>query len=614
MKKCVFIWLILLLYFSVNFVWAEEAAVDSLFYRGVRLYQEKRYHDALQMLDFLDRVYSNHSRTTATLLMRGKCNLQLGDYQKAINLFLKMIQDHPRSKYFDDALYHLAIGYYYSGSYRKSVFYLFEVIEHSDDHRLMRKSAKLSSDLMDYRLSDDDLRQLLNDVQNERGKAAIIIRLAQREIEQQHFQVIKKTILDFLNDYPKSSYVVQLEQILNQIEKLSKDFMKIGVILPLSGSLSEQAKNFIEGVQYAVNLHNQSSRVKVELVIRDSQGRVLRAIQAAQELCEQEGVPIIIGELESDITAAIAAVAQANDVVLLAPTATENGITEIGNFIFQLNSTLKYRVEMIVDYAISGLGMKQFAILYSADDYGKAMRDAFINNVDILGGEVLVEKWYFEGAKDLGPQFRAIREAGIVKMIEDSLIVIVEEKEEEEEFDTYSGRRDAIFVNQDIESLVDSTNLAVTTIQGIFLPIYNEDLPYIIPQFAFYNLGAQIFGSASWYDLDILENHQKYVDGAIFLSDFYIDPTNFQYYQFRDAYRKVINKTPERMEIFGYDAVNLILQIVSEEALNSEEIRNRLSSNKKYEGIRGVIAFNQERVNPHMRLLQYRSNKIILIK
>jgi ABC-type branched-subunit amino acid transport system substrate-binding protein len=612
MRKWLVFEVIFIIFVSAQVCRSQDAAVDSLFYRGVQLYQEKRYDDALQMLEFLDRVYSNHSRTTASSLMRGKCYLQLGESQKAISIFLKMIQEYPKSKYLDDALYGLATGYYNTNDYQKAVFYLLEILETGDDQRLKRKAAKTSSDIMDFRMEDEDLRQLLNDVQNERGKAAVINRLAQREIKHQHFQAAKKLILDFLEAYPDSPYVFQLQQLLDQAEKLGRDFLKIGVILPMTSPLSDQASALLEGIQYAVTLHNKSQRVKVELVVRDSKGSVLTAIQMAQELCEGEGVPVIIGELESEITAAIAAVAQSSHVVLLAPTATEDGLTSIGSFIFQLNSTLKNRSEMIADYAVSGLGMKTFAVLYHADDYGKAMSDAFIQKVRSLGGEILAEKWYFEGTKDLGPQFKAIRETGLMKMVEDSTIIFVEEEELEDE--AFIEKQDVLYVTQDMAELVDSTSLAVTTIDGIFLPVYNEDLPYIIPQFAFYNLNTQVFGSASWYDPEVLETHQKYIDGAIFLSDYYMDPTNFKYYRFRDAYRKATNKTPERMEIFGYDTANLILQLTEEKALSSVEMQKKLIADKKFDGIRGVISFNSERVNPMIRLLQYRGSKIIPIK
>ncbi len=264
----------------------------------------------------------------------------------------------------------------------------------------------------------------------------------------------------------------------------------MGVILPLTGPLSEQGKGLLEGVQYAVDRHNEGDGAKVEVVVRDSEGRILRAIKAAQELCGDEEILAIIGELGSDLTAAIGAVTQEKGIVLLAPTATEDGLTSLGNYVFQLNGNLSIRGEALAEYAVIDQGLKRFGVLAPADRYGKAMRDAFVQTVNRVGGEVLVEKWYFEEDKDLGPQFKAIREEGIKRMIADSVLVILPEEEYEEE---YTEQGEVLYVKQTIPQLVDSTELAVTSIDGIFLPVYGEDLPYVVPQLAFYNIDARMF-------------------------------------------------------------------------------------------------------------------------
>jgi len=589
-------------------------AVDSLFFRGVSLYREGEYQQALQLMEFLARVYPNNQRTTAALLMKGKSLYKLKDYQRSLDIFKKIIKDYPKSEYFDDALYGMATVYYRLDSYVEAVKCLMEVIEKGKDKRLLRKAAKLSSDIMDFKMGDDDLKELLRQILGERPRAAVTLRLARREIDKEHFQSAKEILQNFLEQYPKSAYVLQIEQLLTQAEKLGRKFLKIGVILPLSGSLSEQGKELLNGIQYAVALHNQSKGTNVELIVRDSGSRIVRAVKEAQDLCKNEEVVAIIGELESNITAAIGAVAQENGVVLLAPTATEDSLTSIGSYIFQLNSSLSIRAKMIAEYAVSGLGLKRFAVLAPADEYGQCMRDSFVNTVNRLGGKVLVEKWYFEGAKDLGPQFKAIREAGIKQMIEDSLLVIVPEDEFDAKYAEEPRQGKTLYVKQTIPELVDSTGLAVTSFDGIFLPVYSEDLPYVIPQFAFYNLGSQVFGGAYWDDPEVLNENGRYIEGAIFLSDFYIDPSNFNYYRFRDEYRKKNEKTPGKMAIYGYDTIRLLLSVIDTKSLSRKQVRNKLAKVHDFLGIRGRLSFNSERVNVSLPLLQYKGGKIIQIK
>jgi len=274
---------------------------------------------------------------------------------------------------------------------------------------------------------------------------------------------------------------------------------------------------------------------------------------------------------------------------------------------------------MLAEYAVSGLGLKRFAILAPADKYGTAMRDGFVETVEANEGEIVTEVVYFEGSSDqeqyISTQLKGIRKAGIERMVEDSLIVILpkeilEEKTEMEEILS----PDTLFVTQEIPELVDSVALAITTIDGIFLPVYSEDLPFVMPQIAYYNINAKIFGGSYWYNPEVLDQNKNYIDGAIFLSDTYANPANYKYHTFRDQYRLAMGKTPEQMEIYGYDTASLILHVAAERTLSREQIRERLVQLKQYEGIRGSLWFNDERINPFLRLLQYRVGKIYQIK
>ena len=618
-----FVWLstgLFLLVFVPGFLSAQDdQEADSLFFRGVTLYREGQYMEAFNVLELLDRVYPNHRRTTGSILMQGKSLYKLKEYRRALAIFEKIVEEYPESQYADDGRYGMATVFYRQNLYGEAVMKLIEVIEHGNDGRLMRKAANLYLDIINGHMSDDDLRELLKKISGERGRAAVTLRLAQREIDKKQFQTVRKIVRDFLRDYPRSPYTSQMEQLLNRVERMGEGAIKVGIILPLSGPYSEQGQGLLNGIRYAVDLYNEENGPKVEIVVRDTEGRIVRAIKAAQELCKDEEIVAIIGELQSDITAAISAVAHENGVVLLAPTAMADGIASIGPTIFQINSSLSVRGEMIAEYAVSGLGLKRFAVLYPADDYGKSMTDSFIQTVNRHGGEILVEKWYFEGTKNLGPQFKAIREIGIRQMIKDSLLIIVPEEVYDELYADQPQQGEILYVKQKISSLIDSTELAITSIDGLFLPVYGGDLQYVVTQPAFYNIKTRIFGGAYWNAIDILNEQKKfidpeYIDGVIFLSNYYVDPSNYRYYRFRDTYRERTSSTPGKMEICGYDTAKLLLEVVGEKSLLREQVSDRLVEVRHFSGIGGTISFNEDRINNSLHLLQYRGDKIIQIR
>ncbi|HHS12357.1 MAG TPA: outer membrane protein assembly factor BamD [bacterium] len=587
-------------------------SIDSLFYAGVESYVQGRYLESLSLLQSLDKVYPGHSRTTASLLMQAKALTQMERYQHSLEVYDRLILQYPGSEYVDDALYGKAVTYYYLDYIPQAVKQLLELVELGGDSRLLRRAAKLSVDLMEYRMTDADLRKLLSELTKEKSRAAVTIRLAENDIAKERFLSARQVLKQFIDQYPESPYTGQMNRLLSRAEKAGEGTMKIGVILPLSGNLEEQGRALLDGIEYAVDAYNNAQSARVGLVVRDSKSQVLTAVKAMQELASEKEIIAVIGGLESSITAAVAGVAQERGVPLLAPTATLDGLTDLGDWIFQLNSSLDVRARRLADYAVTGLGLKTFAIVAPADrDYGLSMRESFARRVHELEGEIVVEKWYFEGAETFQPQFKALREYGIQKMIKDSMIVQVREELWE---DTLSTRKDTLFTKQSVTQLVDSTAMAVKGIDGIFLPVYAEDIPRIAPQLANYHFDSRLFGGTYWNDLSLLDSHKNYIDGIVFVADFYMDPSDYNVFSFRDAYRRARGKTPDKLEIFGYDAVNFILTSTGGRSMPRKDVRERLSGTGTVEGVGGRKILNDSRINQHLNMLQYRSGRIYQIR
>jgi ABC-type branched-subunit amino acid transport system substrate-binding protein len=591
--------------------------VDSLFYRGVAAFQKGQYNETLKFLDMLDQVYPNHPRTTAAFLLKAKVAFQQKRYQSALKTYQQLIREFPGSQYVDDAIYGVATIYYQMELYEKSVILLLDLLDRSSDTRLQKKAAQSSIDIMNAHMTVGELSQLIEKVGGARGKAAITLRLAQRAMDNKHYQQARQTLGDFIKRYPDNPYLEQLRKLRVRAEQLGHGILKCGVILPLTGAMAEPGKEMLEGIQFAVDRHNEGTGASVEIIVRDSGSRILQAVRAMQELCGNREIVAIIGELESDITAAIAAVAQEYGIPLLAPTATVDGLTGIGNCIFQLNGGLSARGEMLAEYALRNLGLRRFAVLAPADDYGKPMRDSFVRKIEETGGEILIEKWYFEGAEELGSylgtQLKGIREEGLKRMLKDSVVVQITE-EEMEALEERGLPEQPIYTTQDFPGLVDSTSLAVTSIDGFFLPVFHEHLQYVAPQLAYNNFRTVFLGGVPWNDPEFLDEHRNYVDGVYFLSDFYPDPFDSRYFRLRDNYRRTTGKDLENMTIFGYDAMGLLLHVAGEKALPREQIRDRMTGIKDFQGIRGSVTFNKDRVNVDMHLLQYLDGKLIWIK
>ncbi len=591
-----------------------NAAVDTLFYEGISYYKNKDYKKALEIFQLLDRVYDDHSRLTASLFMQGKSYYHLGVYKKSLEKYDRILKDFPESTYADDALYGKMIVYYKMRMMKTAVINGMKLLDYGGDERILKKGADFSTSIMKLRMDISELKELLNEIQGERGKAAVTLQIAQKEINNQHYQTVIKFINQFLDLYPESRYKAKMEVLLTRAERLGKNKMKIGVILPKSGEHSDEGNRLLNGIEFAVEKFNQESGNRIEIVSKDSESDIVKAIHIAKELGKNAEIVALVGELEDEITAAIAGVTQSFGVPLIAPAAVMNGISSIGDEVFQPHSTLNMQGTLIADYAVNGLGLKTFAILGSGDEYGKELRNAFAGTVIGLGGEIVVEQWYYEGAEQLKTQFEEIRKVGIQKMIEDSLIVIVPKEEWEEKYSEQQFQDGSLYVKKSIKALVDSTELKVTSIDAIFLPIKKDGLVYVGSQFAFFNIDCHLFGGSFWYDEEFLHKYNSYIKGIYFVTDLFIDESNYSYIQFLNNYRTRYGITPTKMDIIGYDTASLILSVISEEIMSRDTIKKSLLDIKDYHGIGFDVSFNKMRLNTRLPLLQFNGIDVIRIK
>jgi ABC-type branched-subunit amino acid transport system substrate-binding protein len=73
-------------------------------------------------------------------------------------------------------------------------------------------------------------------------------------------------------------------------------------------------------------------------------------------------------------------------------------------------------------------------------------------------------------------------------------------------------------------------------------------------------------------------------------------------------------KNPDRFETIGYDAVSVLLDALGNRSVSREELRDRLAAVSGFIGVRGRIAFDNERVNAAFRLLQFKENRLVVVR
>lgn len=332
---------------------------------------------------------------------------------------------------------------------------------------------------------------------------------------------------ELLTQYPSSPYAfMEFPYRRNFIPNL------IGVILPLDGDYSQYSNQVLNGIKLA--LKNSAFHYKVYNLSNNSLDELL------QKMIYDDGVSIIVGPLLSSTSLRAAEICNVSGVTMITPTATDEGISEIGPFIFQLNrKDEESGIALVAHYAIEKANYSTFAIIFEEDFEMQA--NIFTEKINSLGGKI-IGRWEFpEGTSDY------------------SLI---------------------------------ASEVADSEPEAIFISARFQEIVQLTPTLRFVGCKAQFFGDSSWDDDRIIIYGEDAVVNSIFIGK---GTPGAEVFNFLSEYSKEYGEGPSDVARLGFDAANIILMAVSslENISNSEDIGEAILNIKIYRGTSGGIVLSR---------------------
>jgi len=184
--------------------------------------------------------------------------------------------------------------------------------------------------------------------------------------------------------------------------------VKVGGILPLTGSMAPITKKISQAAELGFEHINQGGGIKgcpVQFVLRDDQGQPTVGVDAAKYLVEVERVAAFTGTISSGVTGPIiAAVTAPSKVVQISCCSTASGFTDgrSGGYFFRTLPTSKTQAYATAS-EISRRGYKKIAVIYVNTDFGTDMLRFFRQAAGKLGTDIAAEVAY----NDNQPSYRA---------------------------------------------------------------------------------------------------------------------------------------------------------------------------------------------------------------
>ncbi|NLA11629.1 MAG: ABC transporter substrate-binding protein [Firmicutes bacterium] len=324
-----------------------------------------------------------------------------------------------------------------------------------------------------------------------------------------------------------------------------ENVLKIGMVGPLSGEAAAYGVNILRAAEIAVEEANASGElgdITLKIISEDTEGDWSKAANAFTKLIDVDKVSVIIGGVLSSESEAGSTIVKDAKIPTISPSSTAVDLTKDNPYLFRNCLSDEVQAVQMAEFAVEELGLGKFAVLYTTNDYGKSLRDAFENKAEELAEVVAVEA-FADKDNDFKPQLTAIKEK-----------------------------------NPDC----------------LYIAGYYTEAAKIAQQAKDLGMDVQILGADGLCNAVLLEIGGEAVEGTYATSGFYPDDPSPAVQNFVKAYQDKHGEEPDMFAAQGYDAARIVIEAIKSKGSTSEEIREGLAATKDFPGITGKTSIDEE--------------------
>ena len=356
----------------------------------------------------------------------------------------------------------------------------------------------------------------------------------------------------------------QAKDFIFRINNLAKiDPRKIGIVLPLSGDKRKLGESVLAGMDKALEALQSKYKAKLQLEVRDSEGRAGPGALKVKELIEQHSVAAVIGGLFSDEASEEYLAAREQGVMFISLAPIYLPREQKGHLLLELPGSVESQLNLIFSDDMLNLFGRKGAIFYPQSTQGKVYLDEFWRQAGMHQVEVAAITSYPKRSTD----FR-----GPVK----KMLGLDAPRLRQEEFDLFSEAyaHEKTTVRR-IQVLRPQVHF-----NWVFVVASPKEAMQIIPSFAYFDaFGVNFLGGPSW-GLASFKKQSSRLGKLYFTSD-----------EGPESMLLVGRSSPKSGKIIedrSYDALYLIGELLLKTSISERaDLDAALREKGKFEGIAG---------------------------
>ena len=318
----------------------------------------------------------------------------------------------------------------------------------------------------------------------------------------------------------------------------------IGVAVCLTGDVAPFGQKTIRGIRLACDEINSKGGVrgkKLRLLVEDTQSEPRVAVLAITKLIEVDKVSVVIGDVLSSTTLAMAPIAEQNHIILFAPGASNPSVRNAGDYVFRNWVSDDFDGTAMAQY-IYGAGLHTLATLTQQNDYCVGLTKALVGEYTQIGGRIVSQQVFQTGALDMRVQIEKIR----------------------------SAQPTAVYVSGEARG------------DGLALK-----------QMAEIAYRARVFSNVSLEMSEARTIAGKAIEGVTYSTPAYDSTsTDSLVVGFVNRYKRANGEAPDVTAAIAYDAMNIIAAAIRAVGTQPDSIKSFLYSLKDFPGVSGSTSFD----------------------
>jgi len=326
----------------------------------------------------------------------------------------------------------------------------------------------------------------------------------------------------------------------------------LGHVASMTGEQATFGQSTDRGIRMAVEEANAKGGVKgkqIEVKTLDDQGKPEEAAVAATRLMTEDKVTMLLGEVASSRSLAMAPIADQNKVPMISSASTNPKVTKDGDktrpFVFRVCFIDPFQGTVMAKYARENLKITKVAILRDVgNDYSVGLANFFADTLKQLGGQVVSDQSFKAGDQDFKAQLTTIKNAKP---------------------------------------------------EAIFVPAYYTDVALIARQARELGIKVPLLGGDGWDSSKLYEIAQGALDGSAFSNHYTHENPAPVIQDFVKKYKEKYNEVPDALAAMGYDAAKVAVDAMNRATdLSGPAIAKAVSETKGFEGVTGTITINED--------------------